>query len=109
MNRSTVYLSATWAAVLVLCFTVENPPRLLGQNDQGAAPPIGAGTVTFNASELLPGTSNLDAFVPTGSTSNICMVTLNESNAFFVGPSPAICVQRTFQGQEGVRIIVIPY
>jgi len=70
--------------------------------------PIGAGQVTFDSTEVIP-SSNLDAFVPTGSDSSICLVTLSESNAFFVGPSPAICVPRTFQGQKGVRIIVIPY
>ena len=51
--------------------------------------PIGAGQVTFDSSEVIPA-SNLDAFVPTGSASGICLVTLSESNAFFVGPSPAI-------------------
>ena len=70
--------------------------------------PIGAGQVTFDSGEVIPA-GNLDAFVPTGSDSSICLVTLSESNAFFVGPSSAICVPRTFQGQKGVRIIVIPY
>ena len=70
--------------------------------------PIGAGQVTFDSSEVIPA-GNLDAFVPTGSASALCLVTLSESNAFFVGPSPAICVPRTFQGQKGIRIIVIPY
>ena len=93
----------TVPALLVLAFTLM---PMASETIFGI--PIGAGQVTFDSSEVIP-VGNLDAFVPTGSDSGICLVTLSESNAFFVGPSPAICVPRTFQGQKGVRIIVIPY
>jgi hypothetical protein len=72
------------------------------------SPPIGAAQVTFDYSVVNPG-GNLDAFIPTGSVSGMCLVTLSESNAYFVGPSPAICVPREFNGRKGIRIIVIPY
>ena len=70
--------------------------------------PIGAAQVTFDYS-VVNAAGNVDAFIPTGSASGICLVTLNDSNAFFVGPSPAICVPRQLDGRMGIRIIVIPY
>jgi len=90
----------------LLFLAIALTPVAAGQTIVGI--PIGAAEVTFDFSDV-NASGNLDAFVRTDSASNICLVTLGESNAFFVGPSPAICVPRTFQGQKGVRIIVIPY
>jgi len=73
-----------------------------------SAIPIGAARVTFDYS-VVNASGYLDAFIPTGSLSPLCLVTLSESNAYFVGPSPTICVPREFNGQKGIRISVIPY
>ncbi len=70
--------------------------------------PIGARRVAIDSNEVNP-SGNVDAFIPTGSDSEVCLVTLSDSNIYSAGPSPAICVTRTFQGQKGVRIVVIPY
>lgn len=70
--------------------------------------PIGAATVILDYS-VVAATGNVSAFIPTGSSSNVCLVTLGDSNIYFTGPSPAICIQRTFQGRNGIVIIVIPY
>ena len=70
--------------------------------------PIGAGQATFD-STVVDVNGQINAFVPTGSDSPICLVTLGESNGYSAGPSPAICIPRLFEGQKGVRIIVIPY
>lgn len=70
--------------------------------------PIGARRVTIDFNEVNV-SGYVDAFIPTGSDSDVCLVTLGDSNGYSAGPSPAICVTRIFQGQKGVRIIVIPY
>lgn len=70
--------------------------------------PIGAATVTLDYSVVAP-TGNVSAFIPTGSGSDVCLVTLGDGNIYFAGPSPAICIHRTFQGRDGIVLIVIPY
>jgi len=70
--------------------------------------PIGARRVTLDFNEV-NASGNVDAFIPTGSGSDVCLATLGDSNGYSAGPSPAICVSRMFQGQQGVRIVVIPY
>ncbi len=70
--------------------------------------PIGAGLVTLHYTVVnLDG--NIDAFIPTGSDSPICLVTFGDGNIYGSGPSPAICAPRTFNDTKGVRIVVIPY
>ena len=70
--------------------------------------PIGARRVTLDFNEV-SATGNIDAFIPTGSDSDVCLATFGESNGYGAGPSPAICVPRIFQGQKGVLLVVIPY
>lgn len=69
---------------------------------------IFATQVSLNFSHTNGG-GNVSAFIPTGSDSGICLATPNDSNAYSVGPSPAICIPRIYQGQKGVVIIMIPY
>jgi hypothetical protein len=81
---------------------------VLGVGQSAPGIPIGAASVKLDYSVVnLAG--QVDAFIPTGSDSSVCLVTFGDSNIYAAGPSPAICVQRTFQEQKGIRIIVIPY
>jgi len=88
---------------LLLAFTLA--PRA---SEDVLGVPIGACIVALDFNEV-NASGNVDAFVPTGSDNGICLVTLGDSNGYSAGPSPAICVPRTFQWQKGVRIVVIPY
>ncbi len=96
------WLATVALLLLVLAFT----PLAGAQLIPGV--PIGAGQVTLDSS-VVNADGNIDAFIPTGSDSANCLVTLGDGNIYGSGPSPAICVPRTFQDQKGIRIIVIPY
>ena len=67
-----------------------------------------AGYVGLNSSHV-NADGNLWAFVPTGSSSGVCLATPNDSNGYGVGPSPVICIPRDFQGKKGVVLSMIPY
>ena len=89
-----------YLCVLGLVFLVGETARA----DDG----ILAAQVSLNFSHVNGG-GNVSAFIPTGSTSGTCLATPNDSNAYGVGPSPAICIPRVYEGQKGVVIIMIPY
>ena len=81
------------------------PPR--------ATPPIGTSNLTFTAQHV-PNGFDVRAFVPTGSVSRNCIVSLAESNFAIAGMSPAFCGPRFFEDQYGLLISVffstpVPY
>jgi len=63
---------------------------------------IGAGSVLVDTS-LFDVFGNVQAFIPTGGTSPLCLVTFNESN-FAGSEGPVFCDARDFQGLHGIRI-----
>jgi hypothetical protein len=65
----------------------------------------GAANVLFDASHLIPGAPVIRAFVPTGSTSTLCMVTLAETN-FAPAGITTFCGQRFLFGQDGVELSI---
>jgi hypothetical protein len=63
---------------------------------------IGAGSVLVDTSQF-DVFGNVQAFIPTGGTSPLCLVTFNESN-FAGSEGPVFCDAREFQGLHGIRI-----
>lgn len=68
-------------------------------------------TVILDYSQIMPsgGAAGwLRAFVPTGSESPLCLVSLGDSGQLYAGPVTLLCIPRTFEGQQGVVVIIIP-
>jgi hypothetical protein len=87
-------------------------PRSFAQNTQQQGSTINTVSLNFTSAQLDPleGNSVLRAFIPTGSTSVNCLVSLNEigTNAFPAGIS-AFCGERApfaFGGVPGVLVSV---
>jgi hypothetical protein len=73
-------------------------------NEDHPAGSIGAGYVVLGP-EHLSNPSALDAFIPTQSPSQRCLVTFSESN--FAIPGNAVhCVARNVDGVDGIRLYV---
>lgn len=68
--------------------------------------PIGAGHVELNETFAFAGGFELGAFVPTGSDSNKCLVTLSESD-FAISGTTVYCGVRQVDGQRGIFIHVL--
>lgn len=88
--------------VAVAAFLV--PMAYATLNEDGPAANIGAGYVELTAAQV-SALNLVDAFIPTRSANRKCLVTLAESNGPLAGRGVA-CVTRTFNGVEGVRIVV---
>jgi hypothetical protein len=53
---------------------------------------------------------NLAAFIPTGSDSEVCLVNLGDSATLYGGQiSPPVCIRRTYNGIQGVVVLIMPY
>jgi hypothetical protein len=93
--------------ILVLTAMVSHVGRAQQQGVQPQHPavPIGAGRIVFTHDHVFPGTSNIHAFVATGSLSPVCLATFGESNFAQAGMS-MFCGARTVNGQDGVLITV---
>src|SRR5271167_1213160 len=53
---------------------------------------------------------NLAAFIPTGSDSEVCLVNLGDSGTLYGGQiSPPVCIRRTYNGIQGVVVLIMPY
>jgi hypothetical protein len=53
---------------------------------------------------------NLAAFIPTGSDSAVCLVNLGDSGTLYGGQiSPPVCIRRTYNGIQGVVVLIMPY
>jgi hypothetical protein len=75
------------------------------QGPQGAPGLAGAGFIQLSGAEL-NGSGNIRAFVPTDSTSQKCLVTLNEeSNAALAGAT-VYCGFRNYLGVDGILISI---
>jgi len=71
----------------------------------GVSIPIGAGHVELNESFVFAGGFEVDAFVPTGSGSDRCLVTLSESD-FAIAGTTVYCGVRQVDAQLGIFIHV---
>jgi hypothetical protein len=100
-RRAAMKVLRAYLCVLGLVFLVGATAHA---DDEG----IHATQVSLDFSHVNVG-GNVSAFIPTGSDSGTCLATPNDSNAYNVGPSPAICIPRVYEGQKGVVIIMIPY
>jgi hypothetical protein len=80
------------------------------QGPQGAQGPPGIvslGDVELTSAEVDPNADSvIRAFVPTGSLSERCLVTPNESASSAVSGTTIYCGARTYQGADGVVISV---
>lgn len=99
--RSTLAKSVALFSILILgtmiLFTQDQD-----HDQRRFAIPIGTGYVVLDSS-VIDQYGNVQAFIETGSTSHMCLVTHNESN-FAGNETPAFCIQRDFQGKHGVVI-----
>lgn len=97
--RSIVAKAVALLSVLILSTIV-----LFTQTGSPHQPsvPIGAGYVVLDSS-VIDQFQNVQAFMETGSTSPLCLVTFNESN-FAGNETPIFCNARDFQGKHGIRI-----
>jgi Collagen triple helix repeat (20 copies) len=73
------------------------------QGPQGAPGLAGAGVIELTGAEL-NGSGNIRAFVPTDSTSQKCLVTLNESNNSAFAGTTVYCGSRNYLGVDGILI-----
>lgn len=91
-------------AVAVLSILMVSTILVFTQTGSSPQPsvPIGAGSVLIN-STVIDQYGNVQAFIETGSTSPLCLITYNESN-FAGNENSAFCDQRDFQGKHGVRV-----
>jgi hypothetical protein len=86
----------------------QGPPGPQGQ--QGQQGPVGklapAARIALTSAQVDPGSPNeIKAFIPTDSSSVICLVTLAETmNA--PGPPTVFCGQRSYQGANGIFVHV---
>jgi hypothetical protein len=72
---------------------------------KGVSTPIGAGHVELNENFAFAGGFEVGAFVPTGSNSDKCLVTLSESN-FATSGQTVYCGVRQVGGQFGIFVHV---
>ena len=99
----------TWRAklsvavvLLILVVLLTGPLMTQIASPRERSLPIGAGGVLVDSS-MFDVFGNVQAFIPTGSTSPLCLVTVNESN--FAGSEGAVfCNAREFQGKHGIRV-----
>jgi hypothetical protein len=65
--------------------------------------------VTLDYSQIAPG-GWLQAFIPTGSSSEVCFVNLGDSGTLYgTLIEPPVCLRRTIDGQEGIVVILMPW
>jgi hypothetical protein len=65
--------------------------------------------VQLDHTQISPG-GWLQAFVPTGSDSEVCFVNLGDSGSLYdTLIEPPVCIRRTINGQKGVVIILMPW
>jgi hypothetical protein len=77
----------------------------LAEADDGPS----ATEVTLDYSQISPG-GWLQAFIPTGSGSEVCFVNLGDSGTLYgTLIEPPVCLRRTIDGQQGIVVILMPW
>lgn len=99
MTRSSVFTCTILAAVLLLSVVISGPSRVAADDNA----PFAA-NILFGDGQVTPNRFVVSAFVPTGSVSRNCLVTLSESNNAIPGIS-VFCGARVFNGQQGVIFV----
>src|SRR5579862_591270 len=65
--------------------------------------------VQLDYSQISPG-GWLQAFIPTGSDSEVCFVNLGDSATLYgTLIEPPVCIRRTINGQKGIIVILMPW
>ena len=65
--------------------------------------------VTLDYSQIAP-SGWLQAFIPTGSSSEVCFVNLGDSGTLYgTLIEPPVCLRRTIDGEQGVVVILMPW
>jgi len=88
--------------VAILVFGLVLLQSIAGAQER-VSPPISLGRVELDESFVTAGGFTVDAFVPTGSSSDRCLAMLTESN-FAVPGTTLFCNVREVNGTPGVRI-----
>jgi len=91
-------------ATLVLATTLLTSAALAEADDGPSAT-----EVTLDYSQISPG-GWLQAFIPTGSSSEVCFVNLGDSGTLYgTLIEPPVCLRRTIDGQQGIVVILMPW
>lgn len=101
MTRSSVFAATLLATALLLSLVIPSTSRVAASASPRDDNPILAGNVLFGDAQVTPNGFAVRAFVPTGSVSPNCLVTLSESNNATPGIS-VFCGAREFEGQKGI-------
>jgi hypothetical protein len=96
---------ASLVMVLAVIGVVAMTRHAPAQSDLRRAIPIGATRVTFTNEHVDQNSLDVRAFVPTGSSSLPCLVTMAESNFAIPGIS-VFCSPRIHEDQSGVLVSV---
>ena len=91
-------------AILVLAATLLTSMALAEGDDRQFAT-----EVTLDYTQISPG-GWLQAFIPTGSSSEVCFVNLGDSGTLYgTLIEPPVCIRRTINGRQGVVVILMPW
>jgi len=91
-------------ATLVFAMTLLTSAALAEADDGPSAT-----EVTLDYSQISPG-GWLQAFIPTGSSSEVCFVNLGDSGTLYgTLIEPPVCLRRTIDGQQGIVVILMPW
>ena len=91
-------------ATLVLATTLLTSAALAEADDGPSAT-----EVTLDYSQISPG-GWLQAFIPTGSSSEVCFVNLGDSGTLYgTLIEPPVRLRRTIDGQQGIVVILMPW
>lgn len=105
MKRSALYAAVVSIIAMLLLSATITPSQLAKPTGSlvRETPPIGAQTILFGDTEVTDDFRDVRAFIPTGSLSEHCLVTLSESN-FAIPGITVFCGAREFQGQKGILV-----
>jgi len=93
-------------ATLVLATTLLTSAALAEADDGPFAMEV---TLDYTQIAPVPG-GWLQAFIPTGSSSEVCFVNLGDSGTLYgTLIEPPVCLRRTIDGQQGIVVILMPW
>ena len=100
MSKNVLY--ALLACALVVR-TVSAQQQSVPENSRAEATPSGH-KITLNGAHLTNSGFRLSAFIETGSTSDLCLVTYNTST-WVEGLAPILCEATEYHGRRGIRLL----
>jgi hypothetical protein len=100
MSKNVLY--ALLACALVVR-TVSAQQQSVAENSRAETTPSGH-KITLNGTHLTNSGFRLSAFIETGSTSDLCLVTYNTST-WVEGLAPILCEATEYHGRRGIRLL----